>query len=127
MEKEIVSSDGIINPLAQFKLAKPALPDVPLARDLVKTALGRQAIDLLTADSVFAWPVAPRRACRRSASTNCAAFVVMMADGELRSEAARRSLDIDPIHGGGMQRLTARLCETPPEVIGMLQTIDGAR
>jgi len=36
--------------LAQFTLAKPDFPNVPLASDLPKTQAGRQAIEFLTSD-----------------------------------------------------------------------------
>jgi len=120
--------DGTIRPLAQFTLSKPDLPGVPIASDLAKSPVGRQAIDLLTADSVLAWPLmAPPNLAPERVAELRAAFDAMMADAELKSEAARQSLDLDPVSGDEMQSLIARLYQSPPEVIDIVRKIEGAK
>ncbi len=119
---------GMIRPLAQFTLAKPDLANVPVASDLPKTAAGRQAIDFLAADSVLAWPLAaPPGLPPERVSELRRAFDAMMRDPELLAEAAKQSLDIDPVSGSELQALVDRLYGTPPTVIELVKTINTAR
>jgi tripartite-type tricarboxylate transporter receptor subunit TctC len=119
---------GLIRPLAQFTLAKPDFPNVPLASDLPKTQAGRQAIDFLTSDSVLAWPlVAPPDLPTERVNELRAAYNAMMKDPELIAEATKMSLEIDPVSGVDMQDLVRRLYETPAEVIELVKRVNAAR
>jgi tripartite-type tricarboxylate transporter receptor subunit TctC len=119
--------DGTLRPLAQFTLSKPDLADVPVASDLAKTPTGRQAIDLLAADSVLAWPLmAPPDLPAERVDELRAAFGAMMADPDLLAEAARQALDVDPVSGAEMQALVERLYRAPPEVVDLVQKINAA-
>jgi tripartite-type tricarboxylate transporter receptor subunit TctC len=120
--------DGTVRPLVQFTLSKPDLPDVPVASDLAKTQTGRQAIDLLAADSVLAWPLmAPPDLPGERVRELRAAFDAMASDPELLAEAARQSLDVDPVSGAELQALVERLYRAPPDVVELVQKINGAR
>jgi tripartite-type tricarboxylate transporter receptor subunit TctC len=120
--------DGTIRPLAQFTLSKPDLPGVPVASDLAKSPAGRQAIDLLTADSVLAWPLmTPPNLPQERVEELRAAFDAMMADPELKAEAARQALEVDLVTGREMQKVVERLYETSPEVISIVQKIESAK
>ena len=120
--------DGTIRPLAQFTLGKPDLANVPLASDLPPTATGRQAIELLSADSVLAWPLlAPPGLPAERVSELRSAFDAMMRDQELLAEASRQSLDIDPVRGSEMAALVERLHQAPAEVIDLVRRIKAAR
>jgi tripartite-type tricarboxylate transporter receptor subunit TctC len=120
--------DGTLKILAQFTLGKPDLPDVPLAQDLPKTDDGRQAIEMLSADSVLAWPLlAPPGLPAARLSELRAAFDAMMADPELLSEAARQNLDIDAVGGGEMQSLIEKLYRSPAPVLDLVRKINAAQ
>jgi tripartite-type tricarboxylate transporter receptor subunit TctC len=120
--------DGIVRPLVQFTLAKPDLPQVPVASDLPPSATGRQAIDLLAVDSVLAWPLlAPPDLPPERTNELRAAFDAMVADPELLAEAARQTLDVDPVHGTEMEELIARLYRAPPDVIDLVKKINGGQ
>jgi tripartite-type tricarboxylate transporter receptor subunit TctC len=120
--------DGTVRALAQFTLSKPDLPNVPLASELPPTPTGRQAIELLSADSVLAWPLlAPPRLPAERVSELRAAFDAMMRDPELLAEASRQSLDIDPVSGNEMQALVERLHQAPPGVVDLVRKINGVR
>jgi tripartite-type tricarboxylate transporter receptor subunit TctC len=117
--------DGLIRPLAQFTLAQPDLPNVPVASDLPKTPTGRQAIDFLTADSVLAWPLlAPPDLPAERVAELRTAFDAMMKDPELLAEAARMSVEVGPVSGVELQDLVRRLYDTPPEVIELVKRIN---
>ena len=119
--------DGTLKVLAQFTLGKPDLPNVPLASDLPKTPEGRKAIDMLTADSVLAWPLmAPPDLPAERVGELRAAFDAMMADPELRAEAARQNLDVDAVSGDEMQSLIERLYASPAPVIDLVRKINAA-
>jgi tripartite-type tricarboxylate transporter receptor subunit TctC len=120
--------DGTLKVLAQFTLGKPDLPGVPLATDLPKTPEGRQAIEILAADSVLAWPLMapPGLPAARIAELR-AAFDGMMADPELLNAAAQQSLDIDPVSGAEMQSLIERLYGSPAPVLDLVRKINAAQ
>jgi len=120
--------DGKIRPLAQFTLSKPDLPNVPLASALAPTLAGRQAIDVLAADSVLAWPLlAPPDLPAERARELRSAFDAMMKDRELMAEASRQGLDVDPVSGREMQALVGRLYEAPAAVIDLVRKINAAK
>ena len=50
-------TDGTLKVLVQFTAGKPDLPNAPGATDLAKTKEGREAIQILSANSVLAWPL----------------------------------------------------------------------
>ena len=119
--------DGKIRPLAQFTLSKPDLPNVPLASALAPTPAGRQALDVLAADSILAWPLlAPPGLPAERAAELRSAFDAMMRDREFVAEASRQGLEVDPVSGVEMQRLVDRLYATPPEVVDLVRKINAA-
>ena len=116
--------DGTVRPLAQFTLSKPDLPNVPLATDLPPTQIGKQAIELLAADSVLAWPLlAPQDLPAERVRVLREAFNGMMKDPELIAEAAKQGLEIDPVSGEEMQALVDRLHTAAPEVVELVKKI----
>ena len=120
--------DGTLKVLAQFTLGKPDLPDIPLAAALPKSPEGRQAIELLSLDSVLAWPLmAPPGLPAERVNELRAAFDAMMADPELRSAAAQQNLDVDPVQGGEMQSLIARPYDAPASVVDLVRRINAAQ
>jgi tripartite-type tricarboxylate transporter receptor subunit TctC len=118
--------DGTVRALAQFTLSKPNLPNVPLASDLPPTKTGKQAIELLAADSLLAWPLlAPQDLPAERVLELRTAFGAMMKDPELLAEAKKQSLEIDPVKGEEMQELVGRLYTTPPDVVELVTRIVG--
>jgi tripartite-type tricarboxylate transporter receptor subunit TctC len=120
--------DGTLKVLAQFTLGKPDLPDVPVASELPKTQDGRQAIEILSADSVLAWPLMapPGLPAERIAELR-SAFDAMMADPELVGDAAHQNLDIDAVSGSEMQSLIERLYRSPAPVLDLVRKINSAQ
>ena len=124
--------DGTIRPLAQFTLGKPdtgpGLANVPLASDLPPTPTGRQAIELLSADSILAWPLlTPPALPAERVSELRTAFDAKLKDPELLAEAARQGLEIAPVSGVEMEALVDRLHQAPPEVIDLVRRINAVR
>lgn len=120
--------DGTLKVLAQFTLGKPDLPDVPLATDLPKTAAGRQAIEILSANSVLAWPLmAPPGLPAERIGELRGAFDAMMADPELISEAAKQNLEIGAVSGSEMQSLIEKLYTAPAAVLDLARKINAGQ
>ena len=96
-------------------------------RALAPTPAGRQALDVLAADSVLAWPLlAPPDLPAERARELRSAFDAMMRDPELVAEASRQGLEVDPVSGAEMQQLVDRLYATPPEVVDLVRKINAA-
>lgn len=95
--------DGTLKVLTQFTAGKPELAGAPVATDLAKTKEGRQAIEMLSADSVLAWPLmAPPGLPAERVHELRAAFDAMMADPALLADAKQAHLDVDAVSGSEM-------------------------
>jgi tripartite-type tricarboxylate transporter receptor subunit TctC len=120
-------TDGTIKVLTQFTLGKPDLPNVPVARDLPSTEAGRQAIDLLAADSVLAWPLmAPPDVPAARLAELRKAFAAAMKDPELIAEAAKLHLELDAVGSDEMQKVVDDAYAAPPAVVDLVKKIVAA-
>jgi tripartite-type tricarboxylate transporter receptor subunit TctC len=115
--------DKTVNILVQVSLAKdPALPDVPLIMEYAKTDAQKQALELILAPQQTGRPymttpgVDPIRLKALQA-----AFMATMKDPAFVEEAAKLSIDIDPMDGEAVQALLAKLYRTPPAVVKAAQ------
>ena len=117
--------DGKVRFLMQFSLTKlPDLPDVPLAIDLAPTESDRQVMRFLLTDTVLAWPfVAPPGLPPERLALLRAAYEAALRDPQLRQEAAKAALDIDPVSGARMQELVENLYRVPPSVVERTRAI----
>jgi tripartite-type tricarboxylate transporter receptor subunit TctC len=117
-------TDGTIKVLTQFTLGKPDLPNVPVASELPKTQAGRQAIELLSADSVLAWPlVAPPDLPAERVSELRTAFAATMKDPALIAEAAKLHLELGAVSGSEMQEVVKRVYTAPKAVVDVVKKI----
>jgi len=100
-----------INVLFQMALNKaPDLPNVPWIMDYVKNEQDRQALELLFAPQVTAWPlIAPPDVPADRLKALRAAFDATMTDKDFLVEADKLKLDVEPISGEEMAKLVARL------------------
>ena len=116
-----------INILLQLTLSKhPELPNVPLVMDYAKDDAARQAFTFVFADQEMGRPVvAPPDAPAERVAALRQAFDETMKDPEFLAEAARTSIDIDPIDGKAVEELLARIYATPKSVIDRVKDIYG--
>jgi tripartite-type tricarboxylate transporter receptor subunit TctC len=100
-----------INVLFQMALNKaPDLPNVPWIMDYVKNEQDRQALELLFAPQVTAWPlIAPPDVPADRLKALRAAFDATMQDKDFLVEADKLKLDVEPVSGEEMHKLVARL------------------
>ncbi len=100
-----------INVLFQMALNKaPDLPNVPWIMDYVKNEQDRQALELLFAPQVTAWPlIAPPDVPADRLKALRAAFDATMKDKDFLVEATKLKLDVEPISGEEMHKLVQRL------------------
>lgn len=112
-------TDGSVNLLVQMSLVKdPALPNVPLITDFVKTPEQLQIVKLLVATQAMARPFAapPGLPADRRAILE-KAFAETMADPDFRAEMAQRGLDVAPIPPDAIEALLQDLYATPKPVL----------
>lgn len=118
-------TDGTLKVLVQFTAGKPDLPNAPVATDLAKTKEGREAIQILSADSVLAWPLmAPPGLPADRVRELRTAFDAMMADPALLADAKKANLDVDRVSGAEMQALIDRLYAAPEPVLDLVRKIN---
>src|SRR5262249_12065187 len=96
----------------------PQYEEVPLLRDLAKTAAERQVFDFVSRAVVIARPIVTNQGvpAERVAALR-RAFDSTLSDPAFLEEAERQSLEIGARSGEELQRLVTDLIETPPDVI----------
>ena len=117
-----------INILAQIGLKKTAdLPDVPLLMDLVSSPEDKAAMKMLSAPTTIGRPIftTPGVPADRVKALR-AAFDAMLKDEAFLNEAKKLKLDIDPVSGEELQRITAEIIATPAPIADrLLKSIGG--
>ncbi len=111
--------DGKVKILAQIGLARdPDYPDVPLILELATTPAERQVLELVLIQQLMAWPVvAPPDVPADRIEALRRAFDKTMTDPDFLAEAARQKLKINPVSGGKISELLARVYATPKDVL----------
>jgi hypothetical protein len=103
----------------QFATAKhPELPDVPLATDLARNDLERQALDLILTQQVMGRPfAAPPQVPPARVAALRQAFALSLKDPEFLAEAEKLALEINLVEGSELQAMVARMFKTPREIV----------
>src|SRR4051812_31141536 len=110
--------DHLINIIIQTGVHKdPAMPDVPLLRDLGKSAQDKAILDFISNSVAIGWPIAtnpgvpPQRvgALRR-------AFDETLRDPEFLADAERQKTDISPTPGVEVQQMIAAVIGAPADI-----------
>lgn len=112
-------TDKKINLLAQFSFKPhPELPNVPVMMDLVSKPEDKQALRLIFATQEMGRPfAAPPDIPADRAAVLRQAFQSALKDPELRAEAKKQNLEIDPISGEEIAKLLVELYETSKETV----------
>jgi tripartite-type tricarboxylate transporter receptor subunit TctC len=107
-----------INVLVQAALKKdPDLPDVPLALDLAKSDEQKQILKLLISTQALARPfAAPPDVPQARKDALRSAFDSSLSDPELRADAQKEQLDINPVPGSSIDALLAEIYAIPKDV-----------
>jgi len=117
--------DKKINILLQFADERePALADVPLVTDLIKTEHQRQMLDLALSLQTMARPFAlpPGVPVERVAALR-QAFLELKDDPAFVAEAKAEQLDISLVGGERIQDMLARIAMIPKDVIRELRDV----
>lgn len=111
--------------LLQAGLQKsPALPDVPLAMDFVKTERDKQLLKLAVAWDEMAWPfTAPPGIPDDRKKALRDAFAAVLKDPELLAQAERERLDVGLVSGEAIESLLADIHATPQDIVEEMKTI----
>lgn len=118
-----------ITPIIQVGLKKAKdLPNVPLLLDYAKNDADRQVLALISGGGPFGRSiVAPPGMAKYQIDGWRKAFDMTMADPKFRSEAARRSIEIDPTSGADVQPIVDRILSTPKDVVKRAQKAVGIK
>ncbi|HTI85449.1 MAG TPA: hypothetical protein VL966_02505 [Alphaproteobacteria bacterium] len=119
--------DGKIRLLFQSApVPHPEIPDVPSAMRLAKTEAQRQALALLFARDVIAFPFfAPPDLPSEAAKQLTAAFATALRDQALLAEAKQAGVTIDPVSGEEALEVLNRVYDTPTDVVESVRTAMG--
>lgn len=118
-----------INMLLQLTTSRhPELSNVPVVIDYAKDEPAKQAFTFVFADQEMGRPVvAPPEVPPERVAALRKAFDATMKDKEFLADAARTSIDIDPIDGPAVEQLLARIYATPKGVIERVKKIYAER
>lgn len=105
----------------------PDLPKVPLILDMTDNEEQRRLLEIQFSSFEIGRPefVADDVPQERVALLR-KAFDAAMSDPELKKDAERQGLDINPVRGEEINQLLARIYETPPELIEKLARLSQA-
>jgi tripartite-type tricarboxylate transporter receptor subunit TctC len=119
--------DKKINILTQLALEKHGdFPDVPLIYDLVSKSDDRQLLDLMIGSSAMARPfAAPPGLPPKIAAMLRRGFDATMKDPAFIADAEKIQAEILPTTGEDVQKLVARLYQTPKPVIDRVKKFLG--
>jgi hypothetical protein len=108
-----------INIIFQMGLAKaPDLPDTPFILDFARDDRDRRALELLTAQQAFAWPlIAPRGIADDRLMMLRRAFNLTMKDKQFLSDAKKLDIEIEPMTGEDMEIIIKRINSFDPAVV----------
>jgi tripartite-type tricarboxylate transporter receptor subunit TctC len=111
--------DKKINVVMQWSDEKhPDLPDVPLAKELVRTEEQGQLLDLLQSGDMMARPyAAPEDVPAERVEALRAAFLAMLKDPVFLDTAKKASLEVGPVSGKKIQDMVAQMGRIPKEVL----------
>ncbi len=118
-------SDKKINILVQYALAKhPALPDVPLAVDLVKSEEDRRIMRAVVAAADVGKSVltAPGVPADRVAALR-AAFDETIRDPEFIKDFEASRIEIIPMQGAELQKVVEELGALPPDLVEKVRKV----
>src|SRR5262245_3646182 len=114
-------ADGFLKPIVQNSVrgsAELTAQGVPRAVEFARTAQDRQVMELIYAQQTFGRPflVAPGVPPARVAALRKALHETLQ-DKDVRAEAARMRLDINPVSGEELQTLVEKLYAAPAHII----------
>jgi hypothetical protein len=114
-----------INILLQLTLQKhPELMHVPLITEFARNDADRQAFALAFADQEVARPVfAPPDVPADRVAALRRAFDATMRDSEFIADAARTSIDIDPVDAKAAEQVLSAIYATPKDIVDRVKAI----
>jgi tripartite-type tricarboxylate transporter receptor subunit TctC len=118
---------GEVQVMAQFGFKpNPRIPDIPLF-PLPKAEADLQMVRILYARGEYGQPfVAPPDVPAARVAALRRAFDATMKDPEFLADAQKSKVDLDPVSGEELQKLTEDLMATPPAVVARLNELMNA-
>jgi hypothetical protein len=123
--------DGLIKVVAQEGMKSDPELDrmkVPMALSFAKTPEQRQMMELCYGPLTFGRPfiVAPDTPPDRLEALR-KAFMDAMSDPDLRAEAQRMKLEVDPLPGADVATTVSRMFETPADIVQATRLAIGSK
>jgi tripartite-type tricarboxylate transporter receptor subunit TctC len=112
--------EGKLRFLVQFGHEKRwrGLPDVPTAREIAKSADDKALLELAELPFLMARPfLAPPGLPMAQAEILKKAFMEAHKDTDYLREANQMKIDVSPLSGDEIQKIVARIAQTPPAVV----------
>ena len=105
----------------------PDLPDVPIVTDIVKGEEARQILEILLGGQDMAWPIfAPAEISAERVAALRKAYLDVLADPDAQADALKLGIDIEPVSGEEIQRMLARLYQTPKAIVARARELADA-
>lgn len=117
--------DGfVVIPFQSGLKPHPELPNVPLITELARTEEGRRILEFQNSPAEIGWSiVAPPNVPSSRVAMLRDAFDKAVSDPELRAEAGKRGLDINPSTGKELEEIVNRTVAMPADALATLKRI----
>jgi tripartite-type tricarboxylate transporter receptor subunit TctC len=111
--------DGTVRPVIQAGMDRhKELSNVPLMQELISDRKEAEVAEFLSSGSAIGRAlIAPRAVPSGRIAALRAAFLAMTADEKFRTEIRRSGLELDPISGAELDRISTRILEAPTEIV----------
>jgi tripartite-type tricarboxylate transporter receptor subunit TctC len=111
--------NGTFVPLLQAGLKRtPELPEVPLMQEIISDPAARAAVEFISAGAAIGRAlVAPPNVPADRVAALRAAFDQVVVDKDFLAEAQSRSIYIEPVAGGEVQKYSDAIIATPKTVV----------
>jgi tripartite-type tricarboxylate transporter receptor subunit TctC len=111
--------EGKVHPVIQAGISRhKELSDIPLMQELIADNEKAEVAKFLTAGSAIGRALlAPRDVPPTRIAALRAAFQSMVTDDRFRAETLKSGLELDPLSGKELDQITARILQTPKEIV----------
>src|SRR5262249_50984016 len=117
--------DGTVRPVIQAGLKRhKEMPEVPLMQELIADRKQAEVAEFLSSGSPIGRALlVPRTVPADRVAALRKAFMEMTADPKFVHDTMQSGLEFDPVPGEELDRITARILETPNDVVALARSV----
>jgi tripartite-type tricarboxylate transporter receptor subunit TctC len=117
--------DGTVRPVIQAGLKRhKEMPDVPLMQELIADRKQFEVAEFLSSGSPIGRALlVPRTVPAERVAALRKAFMEMTADPKFVQDTTQSGLELDPLPGEELDRITAKILDTPADIVALARSV----